>query len=203
LHQECPGYRDEWELIFRDQTIRTVERAKGKTVKWDTGGPQPARVPDYYKTKTGPHSIFQSSKRSRQLALLQSSDIPKAVAAGPMIGTQLFASYLSDYFPSKVRPSCPLDMSHIIISGIHMIPQKGSMLEKASSALACVFLGKVHRDTPLLQYGLWLYSQAIHEMLKALGRKAYSDEIVYTCTLFGQIEVRALYHFLSAKLMQN
>lgn len=91
----------------------------------------------------------------------QTSDLPQTVAAGSMVGTQLFASYLSGYFPSKIRPICPLDMSHVIISGIHMMPRGESMLEKASSALSCVFLVKVHQDTPLLQYGLWLYNQAI------------------------------------------
>lgn len=66
------------------------------------------------------------------------------------------------------------------------------MLEKANSALSCVFLGKLHQDRPLLRYGLRLYNQAIQDMLNALRRKAYSNDIVYTCMLFGQIEVRSV-----------
>ncbi|KAJ5155413.1 C6 zinc finger domain-containing protein [Penicillium capsulatum] len=29
-HQTCPGYRDEWELVFRDQTDWTIERTEAK-----------------------------------------------------------------------------------------------------------------------------------------------------------------------------
>ncbi|KAJ5742463.1 transcriptional regulator family: Fungal Specific TF [Penicillium nucicola] len=29
LRETCPGYRDEWDLIFRDQTHRTIQRSKG------------------------------------------------------------------------------------------------------------------------------------------------------------------------------
>ncbi|PWY93026.1 hypothetical protein BO94DRAFT_511936 [Aspergillus sclerotioniger CBS 115572] len=30
LRESCPGYRDEWELVFRDQTDRTIKRSKEK-----------------------------------------------------------------------------------------------------------------------------------------------------------------------------
>ena len=109
-----------------------------------------------------------------------------------MIGYQLFASYLNDYFPSRVRPTGLLDMSYAILSGIYELPHKSSMLEKASSALSCVFLGKIHQDKALLRYGVGLYNQAIQEMLRALSRRNYSDDIIYTCTLFGQTEVRSV-----------
>ena len=71
-----------------------------------------------------------------------------------------------------------------------MLPQKTTMLEKAGSVLACVFIGRVHQNNALLRYGLWLYNEAIHDMSKALRMNTYSDDIVYSCTLFGQIEVR-------------
>lgn len=117
------------------------------------------------------------------------SDVTPAVAPGSMIGNQLFASYLYDYFPAD--PNCPFDMSHIIISSIYMLPQQSLMLEKAKSALSCVFLSKLHRDKTLLQYGLSLYTQAIQGMSKALSRKAYSYDIIYACVIFSQIEVRS------------
>lgn len=107
-----------------------------------------------------------------------------------MMGNQLFASYLHDYFP--VSPDCPFDMSHDIISSIYMLPEQSIMLEKAKSALSCVFLSKIHPDKGLLQYGLSLYNQAIHGMSKALSRRAYSNAIIYTCVIFSQIEVRKL-----------
>ncbi|KAJ5733726.1 hypothetical protein N7493_002512 [Penicillium malachiteum] len=61
------------------------------------------------------------------------------------------------------------------------------MLQTASSALSCIFLGKIHKDKALLKYGIRLYSQGIYEISKAISRKAYNADLVYTCTLFGQI----------------
>lgn len=74
-----------------------------------------------------------------------------------------------------------------------MLPQKSLMLQKATSALSCVFLGKIHRDQPVLQYGIGLYNEAIHEMSKTLNRKDYNPDMIYTCALFEQIEVRNIY----------
>ncbi|KAJ5698617.1 transcriptional regulator family: Fungal Specific TF [Penicillium macrosclerotiorum] len=33
MHEECPGYRDEWELVFRDQTSHTIKRSQEKDAK--------------------------------------------------------------------------------------------------------------------------------------------------------------------------
>jgi hypothetical protein len=192
LHEKCPGYRDEWELIFRDQTNHTIERAKEKVMKRASHGAQLSHAFVYCSDKIQPNSSFKSMDRPRRLSLPQTSGLSQSIAPGAMVGSQLFASYLNDYFPRKARPTCPLDMSYVIISGIYTLPQKSLMLEKASSALSCVFLGKLHQDKPLLQYGLWLYNQAIQDMSRALSRKPYNDDIVYTCTLFGQIEVSSV-----------
>lgn len=33
LREQCPGYRDEWELVFRDDTDKTIKRAREKKAK--------------------------------------------------------------------------------------------------------------------------------------------------------------------------
>ncbi|KAL2823979.1 hypothetical protein BDW59DRAFT_147991 [Aspergillus cavernicola] len=33
MREECPGYRDEWELVFRDQTDHTIQRSNEKRAK--------------------------------------------------------------------------------------------------------------------------------------------------------------------------
>ncbi|KAJ5159785.1 transcriptional regulator family: Fungal Specific TF [Penicillium canariense] len=45
MREECPGYRDEWDLVFRDQTDRTIKRSLEKKTKSVTTHdlPQPAR----------------------------------------------------------------------------------------------------------------------------------------------------------------
>ncbi|RLL93201.1 hypothetical protein CFD26_100363 [Aspergillus turcosus] len=45
LREECPGYRDEWDLIFRDQTDRTIKRSQEKKIKTVIHNlPPPARM---------------------------------------------------------------------------------------------------------------------------------------------------------------
>ncbi|KAJ5102054.1 hypothetical protein NUU61_004276 [Penicillium alfredii] len=177
LGQDCPGYRDEWDLIFRDETNHTIRRANNKNPV-----------------------VEQASHSPRRLAFPQTSKFLRDVTPGSMMSSQIFASYLEQYFPRTFAPSAfDLDSSYSIISGIYMLPQKTLMLEKALSALACSFLGKVHRDHTLLRYGLRVYNQAIQDMSKALGRKTLSNDIVYTCALFEKIEVRRISSPLHAK----
>lgn len=110
-----------------------------------------------------------------------------------MVSSQVFSSYLDDFFPRMVKPACVVNLTYPIISTIYMLPQKSLMLQKATSALSCVFLGKLHRDKPVLQYGLSLYNEAIYEMSKRISRRDYSAELIYTCVLFEQIEVRNIF----------
>ncbi|SPB44607.1 putative endo-1, 4-beta-xylanase B domain protein [Aspergillus niger] len=35
MREKCPGYRDEWELVFRDQTDKTIKRLKEKRAKYN------------------------------------------------------------------------------------------------------------------------------------------------------------------------
>ncbi|KAK6364010.1 hypothetical protein LTS17_012597 [Exophiala oligosperma] len=47
LREQCPGYRDDWELVFRDQTGHTIRRAKEKYAKCASasrGGYSPSPV---------------------------------------------------------------------------------------------------------------------------------------------------------------
>ncbi|KAJ5180243.1 hypothetical protein N7492_003453 [Penicillium capsulatum] len=41
MREKCTGYRDEWELVFRDQTNHTIKRSRAKKARQDT----PARSP--------------------------------------------------------------------------------------------------------------------------------------------------------------
>jgi hypothetical protein len=66
------------------------------------------------------------------------------------------------------------------------------MLDKALSALLCVFLGKIRHDEQFLQHVVQLYNHAIQCMSKAIRRNAYADDIVYTGVIFQQIQVRSL-----------
>ncbi|KAJ5621564.1 hypothetical protein N7528_006347 [Penicillium herquei] len=176
MGQECHGYRDQWELVFRDQTKQTIQRSKSKKDMNPSQNMHSSRVSQYH------------GERQRPLPS-QESTLVQGVASGSAISLQLFSSFLEDYFPREAKPDFLLDPSYSILSGIHTLPHKGQMLQTASSALSCIFLGKIHKDKALLKYGIRLYSQGIYEMSKAISRKAYNADLVYTCTLFGQIGV--------------
>ena len=112
-----------------------------------------------------------------------------AVTSGSVVANQLFSSYLYEYFPRQVSPTCALDVSYVAFSGIYKQSQQSQMLQKACSALSCVFLGKFYNDQPILRHGIQLYNQAIYEMSRAITRKKFNADLIYTCTVFGQIEV--------------
>ncbi|KAJ5316486.1 hypothetical protein PENANT_c019G03325 [Penicillium antarcticum] len=40
MRQSCPGYRDEWDLVFRDQTHHTIQRSKEKESNHDVPPPR-------------------------------------------------------------------------------------------------------------------------------------------------------------------
>ncbi|OJJ45127.1 hypothetical protein ASPZODRAFT_27137 [Penicilliopsis zonata CBS 506.65] len=174
--EKCPGYRDEWELVFRDQTTRTIKQHKAKTAR--KMGSISHSTPSACNLNAGA-GVDLHSLGHQQL-------LPPAVTTSPMMRHQVFSSYLDGYFPNETGSS--IDKLRFIISGISALPRKNIMLEKALSALPCVFLGKIHSDNHLLQHGLQLYNSAIQYMLYFISRKAYTDDIIYTCVIFLQIQ---------------
>lgn len=115
-----------------------------------------------------------------------------------MVSSQIFSSYLDHYFPRKVKATCVVNLTYPIISSIYMVPQKSLMLQKTTAALSCVFLGKIHKDEPILRYGIGLYNEAICGLSKTLSRKDYTPDLIYTCALFEQIEVRNILVFVQS-----
>lgn len=108
---------------------------------------------------------------------------------------QFVSYYLEIYFPHTKGLGCDFDMTYSFFSSIFALPQKSQMLETAFSALSCVFLGKAHSNQQILQHGLQLYNHAIRTMSREMNRKDYSADIVYTCVLFQQIQVKRLSPF--------
>lgn len=123
--------------------------------------------------------------------------LPNTITTGPIMRDQFFSYYCSDYFPRIVRTG-DIDLSHFVISGIFALSQKSQMLENACSALACIFLGKIRRDDQLLQYGLRIHNNAIQRLVHTMSHNpcnSHMEDIVYTCVIFQQIQVRSLIPF--------
>lgn len=51
MHEVCSGYRDEWDLLFRDQTSHTIRRSKAKTAK-KKASPKGTPTPPLTRTPT-------------------------------------------------------------------------------------------------------------------------------------------------------
>ncbi|KAJ5973590.1 hypothetical protein N7481_010800 [Penicillium waksmanii] len=123
------------------------------------------------------------------------------ITPGPMKRDQFSSFYLKSYFPHTTGPGWDFDMTYSVFSTLFALPQKSQMLDIAFSALSCVFLGKNHSDQQILQYGLRLYNHAIQSMSKAISRKDYSLDIVYTCIVFQQIQSHYCPHGLDEWLV--
>ncbi|KAJ5669442.1 hypothetical protein N7462_010512 [Penicillium macrosclerotiorum] len=137
------------------------------------------------------------ARSEKWVASTRATSLPQIVTPGQAKRDQVFSFYLSDYFPRMMERTCDIDVSQYIIKGICALPRKSPMLEKAFSALSCVFLGSVHKDEHMLQHGVSLYNQAIQHLANAINRSSYSDDVVYTCVIFQQIQVLAGFMFLS------
>ncbi|KAJ5574133.1 uncharacterized protein N7459_008560 [Penicillium hispanicum] len=110
-----------------------------------------------------------------------------AVNPGPEKRTQIYSAFLASYLPSntvgleKVDSRCFLIMNFLQAS-------RSEMLEQATSALACVFLGKTNRDEALTHYGIYHYNEAIRLLAGALQRGQCHDDILYTSVIFQMFE---------------
>jgi hypothetical protein len=63
------------------------------------------------------------------------------------------------------------------------------MLERAISAVSCLYMGKMNKDDHMYNYGLDLYGTAIRSVKNNIYRNAWNAEIVYTAVIFQELEV--------------
>jgi hypothetical protein len=147
--------------------------------------------PPFHSSTAGYHFGPEVHKLGFHLFQTQSF---QDISSRPMMRDQIVSFYCSDFFPRTMR-SGDIDLSRFVFSGIFARPHKSKMLEISCSALACVFLGKMRHDQRLLQYGVRLYNNAIGYLVRAMNQNhhdSYNEDIVYTCVVFQQVQVRYL-----------
>ncbi|KAJ5591672.1 uncharacterized protein N7459_002041 [Penicillium hispanicum] len=203
-HEDCPGYRDEWELVFRDQTDHTIKRSKEKRAKRatsaETDHSSPISCGRVEELSFEDFLMLQYFSRPRLWAKSQTSSLPPTISSSTMMRNQVISSYLRDCCPRQIGSTCNIDITQVsrgVISDIFALPQKSVILDNACAALSCIFLGKIYHDEPVLQYGIQLYNYAIAYMSNAISRKAYSNDIVYTCAIFQQLQILSGFMHLS------
>ncbi|KAJ5377101.1 hypothetical protein N7509_013987 [Penicillium cosmopolitanum] len=111
--------------------------------------------------------------------------LPVTVYPEPAMRDQVFASFIQRYFPSKNSPSTLRSEEFL-----------GSMVDRAVSAISCLFLGKTNRDTPIFQHGVQLYNSAMRQVSNMIRQGILTNEILYTVAIFQ--EINALYKALYA-----
>lgn len=116
------------------------------------------------------------------------------VDSGPAAREQLFAAYVTSYFPIDVTGATQLDPWFDLVEGTATLPSRPMMLEKAVAAKSCLFLGKINNDERMFCHGLQLFNNAIQHMSRQLSKKknVYSDELVFTVVYFQKLVVSLL-----------
>ncbi|KAJ5081628.1 hypothetical protein NUU61_009892 [Penicillium alfredii] len=188
--QKCPGYRDEWELVFRDQTDRTIKRTEEKRVT----KLNPACITTIRKAKcdeTYPHytgSTCTSRKCDGYLGLLSLK--PTMMPDVNPIELRSLA-----FFQQVVAPvlSGPLGRSfwtQMVIQVVH----QDSAARHATMAISVLYerLDQNPQDSVVpYDSGFMLrhYNQAIKSVLalKAPGPSDL-DTVLLICVLFTCIE---------------
>lgn len=217
--ETCRGYRDEWDLVFRDQTSHTIKRSKKKlannTISTElplTHSPPPARGPDLSLDEIGVNYFLQdfvaagrvptrgylnyiptlcrNSTRARKFIdrPLPAVHWPTPVHSGSAMRTQILSSFIQLHFPPD-KPMSSVNLQQFLHSGIYRLPWKSEMLDKALTAMSCLFLGKTQRDSRIFCHGLRLYNDAIGIMSRLIHQNTYSDEILYAAFIFQEIAV--------------
>ncbi|KAJ5980264.1 hypothetical protein N7481_007562 [Penicillium waksmanii] len=116
---------------------------------------------------------------------------------------QVVASYINVYFPDDITGTLDLDPWYTLLSGISAIPNKPVMLEKAMAATSCIYLGKLNKDTRMLNHGLQLYNGAIHHVSRELSRNRYTDELFFTIGIFQILVAMYCPHGLDVMVHQT
>ncbi|KAJ5574007.1 uncharacterized protein N7459_008434 [Penicillium hispanicum] len=107
--------------------------------------------------------------------------------SGPAKRQLIFSSYMLEYFPLDVAGSTEIDPWYHFVVGISVLPKKSPQLERALAAISCIFTGRRSHDKQLYCYGLQLYNSAIQLVSQVIAKNIYSDDLMYTVTIFQML----------------
>ncbi|KAJ6007661.1 hypothetical protein N7540_011637 [Penicillium herquei] len=135
-------------------------------------------------------SSSASTVDSAALARSQYPILPVTVHSAETMRLQIFASFYQRYFFSESFHSTTSSDS-FVMSRIAGLAQKSQMVDRAMSAISCLFLGKMNRDATVLNHGIYLYNSAMRQISSMIQRGIYSDELLYITIIC--VEINALY----------
>lgn len=111
------------------------------------------------------------------------------INATPQIRQQLFATFMGAYFPADTEGASEVDSWRYLISGFNSLPHKTLMLQRALSAISCVYIGRINDDDRLSHHGIKLYNSSMRSISKMICTKSHTEDALYATTIFQMIEV--------------
>lgn len=110
------------------------------------------------------------------------------------IRSQLFSIFIDSYNPSVPAGQVSFRLkntSNLLEAFPSMVDGKNSqLLDRATSALASVFVGKKFRNDRMVHHGVALYNQAIHSFSRLISRRGLPvREILCANVVFQYYEV--------------
>ncbi|KAJ5113815.1 hypothetical protein N7456_002349 [Penicillium angulare] len=135
--------------------------------------------------RDNPSSVVYAASGSSSPISPISPILPDIYSKQPM-REQIHSFYVNFHLPTGEKFS-DVNMEAFIQVGIGLLPQKGELIEKAITALACLFLGKKNNHHRLVSHGIRLYNEAICIMTRLINRNIYTDEILYAAFTFQEL----------------
>ncbi|KAJ5087916.1 hypothetical protein N7456_011532 [Penicillium angulare] len=113
--------------------------------------------------------------------------MPNSPHCGPTMRDLMLSTFLHTCFPDE-RPTSRVHLGQFLLCSIAGLPQKGLMVDKALSALSCLFVGNINQDPQIFHHGVNLYNDAIRRLSFAICRNDSYHDIIYTAYIFQEVE---------------
>lgn len=139
------------------------------------------------ETSSGNENIpqFQLQPFSRDRVTI----LPQFIRDGPQIRTQLSSALFHAYTPLDPTRTSGVDTWLYLLANFLALPNKSEILERAISALSCIYIGKTDRDNRLVYHGVQQYNVCIRLMHTMLRRDIRSPDVLYATVIFQVLEV--------------
>lgn len=159
----CPGYINGRMFIHR-QAAQSIENSGGLQ-----NSPQTTQLQPFSRDRV--------------------TFLPQFIRDAPHIRTQLSSALFHAYTPLDPTRTSGVDTWLYLLSNFLALTIKSEMLERAISALSCIYAGKVSGDHHLIRHGVQQYNLSIRLMHGMLQRNIRSPDVLYATVIFQVLEV--------------
>jgi hypothetical protein len=151
---------------------------------------------------------FQSTPTSNNPPQPTKTPSIAVINVNAQIRCQLFSLFIDSYYPSSPTGQVSYrfrDASNLLEAFPSMLNGKNSqLLDRATSALASVFVGKKFENNQMIHHGVELYSQAIHSFSRLISHQGLPvREVLCANVIFQYFEVGSSLLLLDSALSSN